>query len=168
MRKGNSIVELLVVIAVLAAISVPIATLSKTLMYDIPRSTKFVEANTSILNVLKYMKQDINSATGFPQSASQYTADANCLLIQQKDKTICYLLHDTAISRLTLSANGEEKDFTSEIPKGKIKWRVWRKNDTGYAVEITKCIEVPTHSRIEKKMQNSYLYFAGAQKEAVN
>jgi hypothetical protein len=166
MRKAFSIVECLTVIAVIAVISIPLGRLLKFMMYDIPKSCKLVESNTSILDVLKYVRKDINSAKGFPQSFQEYSTDANNLLIERQGSVICYLLQDEEISRIVI--NDANERITWQIPNGKIEWQVWRKDGEGFAVEIKKCVELKSYNRADKKMENSYVYFAGAYKEAKN
>ncbi len=166
MKKGFSLVEAITVLAVIAVVSIPLGRLLKFMMYDIPKSQKLIESNTSILDALKYIKRDVNSAKDFPQSFQKYSADGNTLLIEQQGGVICYLLQDEKISRIVVDdAKGK---ITWQIPSGKIEWRVWRKDGIGYAVEIKKYVELKSHNRVDKKMENSFLYFAGAYQEAVN
>jgi hypothetical protein len=166
MRKAFSIVECITVIAVVAVISIPLSRLFKVMIYDIPKSCKLVESNTSILDVLKHIRKDINSAKGFPQSFQEYSTDTNSLLIEQQGSVICYLLRGEEISRIVIGdAKGK---ITWQIPNGKIEWQVWRKEGVGYAVEVKKCVELKSYNRVDKKMENSYIYFAGAYKEAKN
>jgi len=166
MRKAFSIVECLTVIAVIAVISIPLSRLFKVMIYDIPKSCKLVESNTSILDVLKYIRKDINSAKGFPQSFQEYSTDANSLLIERQGSVICYLLRGEKISRIVI--NDANEKITWQIPNGKIEWQVWRKNGVGYAVEVKKCVELKSYNRVDKKMENSYVYFARAFRETVN
>jgi prepilin-type N-terminal cleavage/methylation domain-containing protein len=166
MRKGFSLVEVITVLAVLFVISIPLARLSVLTMYDIPKSQKLIESNTSILDALKYVKRDVNSAKSFPQSFQKYSASENRLLIEQQNKTICYTAEQGKISRIVVDEEGEK--ITWQIPDGKIEWQVWRKDGIGYAVEINKYVELKSYNRVDKKMSNSYVYFAGACQEAVN
>ncbi|MGA2916727.1 MAG: hypothetical protein ABSE89_11945 [Sedimentisphaerales bacterium] len=166
MKKGISLVEMLTVLAVMAVILIPLGRLWKFMIYDIPKSCKLVESNTSLIGVLKYMRKDINSARGFPQSFSEYSTDANSLLIKRQDDAVCYLLQDGKISRIVVGDANEE--ITWQIPNGKIEWQVWRKDGAGFAVEVKKYVELKIYNRADKKMENSYVYFAGAYKEAKN
>jgi hypothetical protein len=124
-----------------------------------------IESNTSILNALKYIKKDVNSAKGFPQTFQKYSASESCLLIEQQNKTICYIAGQGEISRIVIDEEGGE--ITWQIPDGKIEWQVWRKDGKGYALEIGKYLELKSHSRIYRKIPNSYVYFAGAYQETV-
>jgi prepilin-type N-terminal cleavage/methylation domain-containing protein len=166
MKKGFSIIEIITVLAVLAVVAVPLSRLYKLAAYDIPKSFRLVETNTSILNVLKYIKKDVNSAVSFPQSFGGYTTDDKCLLIKQKNKTVCYLIEQDKISRIEIDK--EKEKITWRIPDGQIEWQVWQKNGEGFAVEIRKYVKLKGYNFVEKKMENAYVYFAGISQEAVN
>jgi prepilin-type N-terminal cleavage/methylation domain-containing protein len=166
MKKGFSLVECITVLAVIAVVSIPLARLLKFMMYDIPKSQKLIESNTSILDVLKHIRKDINSAKGFPQSFQEYSMDVNSLLIERQDGAVCYLRQDEKISRIVI--NDANERITWQIPNGKIEWQVWRKNGIGYAVEVRKYVELKSYNRVDKRMENSFLYFAGAYQEAID
>ena len=68
MRKGFTLIEVLTVVVVLPFLMIVIDGLFKTLIKDIPRSYKVVQANTSLLSVLKEMQQDIDKAKGLPET----------------------------------------------------------------------------------------------------
>jgi hypothetical protein len=166
MKKGYTLVEVLTVLAIFMAISIPLSRLSKLVIYDIPKSCRLIESNTSILDILKYMKKDINSAIGFPQSFGQYATNDKCLLIEQQNEIVCYLAEQGKISRIEVK-KGERK-IVWQIPDGKIEWQVWRKNGAGYAVEIKKYVAFGRDNHTDKSMANAYVFFAGVYQEAVN
>jgi prepilin-type N-terminal cleavage/methylation domain-containing protein len=165
MKKGFSLVEVITVLAVIAVISIPLAKLLKFMMYDIPKSQKLIETNASILNALTFIKKDVNAAKSFPQSFRGYSANENCLLIEQQDKTVCWLAEQGKISRIVVDDANEK--IAWRIPDGKMEWQTCQKNGTN-AVEIKKYVELKSYNRTDKKMSNSYVYFAGVYQEAAN
>ena len=82
MRKGYTIIEMMAVIAVIVILSIPTARLSRTILHDVPKSFRTIEANTGVLNALKQMRTDINAARKFPESFKDFTADSNTLLVE--------------------------------------------------------------------------------------
>jgi len=166
MKKGYSLVEILTVLAILTAMSIPLSRLLELTMFDIPKSCRLIESNTSILDALKYMKKDVNSAIGFPQSFGQYTTSDKCLLLKKQNGIVCYLAENGRISRIEVEK--EERETAWQIPDGKIEWQVWQKNGAGYAVEIKKYIEFKRYNNTDKSMANAYVFFAGVYQEAVN
>ena len=73
MRKGFSLVELLVAMVILSFVSVVLAGLFTTIISDIPRSYRVVQVNTSLLSMLKQMRSDIDAAKGLPESFAEHT-----------------------------------------------------------------------------------------------
>jgi len=169
MRRGYMLVEMLLVFVVVSAVSVALAGLFVTVLKDIPQSYRITEANTTLLDMLKQMGDDIDRAEELPKSFGQYVSDEKQLLIKSEQKIICYRLQDGRIIRDRLKSagqvNGSDR-IVWNVPHGKAEWHVWRKDDKGYAVEVTTYIEQIVRRRLKKKMANSHLYFVGALREA--
>jgi type II secretory pathway pseudopilin PulG len=171
MRKGFFLVEILVMVIVIVIISVPLARLSTTALRDIPRAYKMVESNTSILNALRQIKKDVNAAKAFPESFNTCTVSDETLLVELENNTICYQIENDRVLRRTLSntAVDNNEEITSwSTPKGKIEWRIWRRNGRAYALEVHTYMEQKSGDRLEKKMAGSHLYFVGAHRQALN
>jgi hypothetical protein len=151
MRKGYTLTELLILLAIAAIIAIPIGRLSKVIIYDVPKSMKLIDCDRNIQNALMVMRIDMDSATSLADS------DGN-LLVMQKEKTINYTFKDAVITR---TATSEEGKSEWEIPQGVVNWHVWEKEGKGYAVEIKKYVELKRHNMIEKKMENTFVFFAG-------
>lgn len=165
MRKGFTIVEMLTVVIVLPFLLIVIDGLFRTLIKDIPRSHQVVQVNTSLLSILKEMQQDIDKAKGLPETYNEYTTGDKMLLIDLPEGMICYQLKDDKVLKHNLTDNQsnnalEQKKWS--VPHAKIQWKVWRKDRSGYAVEVRTHIEAKVKSQWEKKMVNSHLYFVGA------
>ena len=171
MRKGFSLVEMLVAIIVFSFVSVAFAGLFTTLISNIPRSYRVVQANTSLLNMLKQMERDVDAAKQLPESFAEHTADSQLLLIELPDGSIIYYqLKDDRVLRYGLTNGPEDSGKDTKVwsvPHAKVQWQVWRKNGKGYAVEVKTHIEHKIRGNLEKKMANSHLYFAGAFREVL-
>ena len=171
MRKAFTLIEVLVVLVVISIISIPLARLSTITLRDIPESYRMIGSNTSVLNALKRIHKDINLAKGFPRSFESYSANNENLLIELPTGVICYQLKEQKIIRRTLSITppgGDHESTSWPVPKAEIKWQVWRRNGTGYAVEVKTSILRKRGKHLDKKMANSHLYFAGSYQEAIN
>lgn len=168
MRKGFTLVELLIVIIVLPFVMLVLDGLFSTLIRDIPRSYRVMQENTSLLSMLEQMQQDIDKAKGLPESFDEYTTSNKLLLIELAEGMICYQLKDDKArtvrrSSLASRVTGDESRITVwSIPHAKVEWQVWRKDGGGYAVEVQAHIEHKIQGHWEKKMVNSHLYFVGA------
>jgi len=165
MRKGFTLVEMLVVIIVLPFVMLVLDGLFSTLIRDIPRSYRVMQENTSLLSMLEQMQQDIDKAKGLPESFDEYTTSNKLLLIELTEGMICYQLKDNKVLRCKLTDNQQKNALEKKswsVPHAKVEWQVWRKDRGGYAVEVKMHIEHEIQGHWEKKMANSHLYFVGA------
>jgi type II secretory pathway component PulJ len=192
MRKGFTLIELLVLIVVIPFVLVIIDGLFRTLLTDIPWSCRIVQENTTVLNMLEQLHQDIDKAKGLPKSSAGHTASDEMLLIKLADGVICYQIEDgqvlrrkltdtressapdsaitfgeslrRSLARSTHAGNAGQKRVWS-VPNARVKWTVWTKDGEGYAVETRTYIEHEIRRRTEKKLANSHVYFLRALQE---
>jgi hypothetical protein len=165
MRKGFTLVEMLAVIMTLPFLMIVLDGLFKTLIKDIPRSYQVVQANTSLISMLKEMQQDIDKAKGLPQTYNNYTSGVTTLLIDSPEGMISYQLKDDKVLKYNLTdnqPNSAEEQKVWSVPHANIQWKVWRKNMSGYAVEVRTHITYKVKGHLKNKMANSHLYFVGA------
>jgi len=170
MRKGFSLVEMLVVLIILAFLSVALAGLFTTVIKDIPHSNRIIQTNTTVLNMLEHLRNDINAATGLPESFGEYVANNEILLIELKDSVISYQVKDSKVLRCNMTAaeDSEVEDITIwSVPHAKVSWQVWKENGKDYAVQVKTHIEYEIWGHLERKMANSHLYFVSAFKNAL-
>lgn len=170
MRKGFSLIEIIVVLSIMAMVLIPIAALNRATLYEIPRAHKILQSHSTLLHFLRYIQKDINIAKGFPESFNSYVANNETFLIELEQNTLCYQFTEGKIQRLILdSKTAKDKEIVSwQLPYSKIDRSVWRKDGRAYAVEIETYIEQKRAGRLQKKMSNSHLYFVGAYREAEN
>ena len=172
MRKGFSLIEILVVLVLFSAVSVVMAQVFATLVSDIPRSYRVVQTNTNVLGMLSQMQKDIDAAKGLPGSFAGHTTSDEVLFIELADGMVCYQLKDGQVLRHEVSRQMQYQQGSYEdtrdwlVPNAKVQWQVWKKDDKGYAVEVKTHVEHNVRGRWQKKMANSHLYFVGAFREA--
>jgi prepilin-type N-terminal cleavage/methylation domain-containing protein len=164
MRKGMTLVEVLIVMVVLPFAAAAFDVLFRSTLSDIPRSTRLVQENTSLLNMLEQMRQDIGAAKAMPESSGQYTAGEGLLLIEIADGVLGYQLRDGKVLRYRLAGRQEEQEENARVwslPNSQVQWRTWRKDGKGYAVEVRTSIRYKLRSKYQQRMANSHLYFLG-------
>jgi len=164
MRKGMTLVEVLIVMVVLPFAAAAFDVLFRSTLSDIPRSTRLVQENTSLLNMLEQMRQDIGAAKAMPESSGQYTAGEGLLLIEIADAVLGYQLKDGKVLRYRLTGRQEEQEENARVwslPNSQVQWRTWRKDGRGYAVEVRTSIRYKLRSKYQQRMANSHLYFLG-------
>jgi len=165
MRKGFTLIEILVVIVVLPFVFLLIDGLFKTFISEIPWTDRIIQENTSMLGMLAQIQQDTDKAKSLPKTFAGRTASDKVLLIELSEGVICYRLKDGQVTRqkLTDTTQSESEDErTWLIPHGNVEWKVWTRNGRGYAVETNTHVEYTRRGQLKKKMAHSHLYFAGA------
>jgi type II secretory pathway component PulJ len=163
MRKGFSLIELLVIVTILPFILIVIDGLFSSMLSDVPRSWNTMQNNSTLLNMLQQMEQDIDAAQDLPLSIDGYTADDKLLLIERTNQVIHYQLKNDRVFRYGFADNQNIAELTRSwsLPKTIIQWRVLRQNGKGYAVEIQHHIEYTLRGHLIKKMENSNMFFIG-------
>jgi type II secretory pathway component PulJ len=166
MRKGYLIFEMMVVIFIMAMVMVTLERFFRTFTYDLPRDSRFIQENSTFNNVVSHIRADVVSAKILSESANG-PDEPNTLLMKMSDGVVSYKFSNGRILRsfagsVTDTAAG---DMVWLVPHGRIEWRVWSKEKTGCAVEISTCIEDKSFGHIRKKMANNNLFFAGALRE---
>jgi len=160
MRKGYTLLEMLFVLICFPLALLFLDGLFVTLLRDVPRASRVVSENTTLLNALERMQDDVEKAKALPNSYDKYTAGDKVVLIELVDETICYELTDGKILRHRLGK--PQAPTVWAVPNAQIKWRVRRREDTGYAVEVKTHIRYEIPKELKEKMANSHLYFLGA------
>ena len=160
-NKGFTLVEIMVVVITLPFVFLIVDGLFRTLLAEIPWSWRIAEENTTVLNVLEQMHQDLDKAEGLPKTFAGRTADDKVLLIELADGVICYELKDGRVIRGRLTKDGTEETRVWSAPNAKVEWKVWTENGQGYAVEAKTSVEYKRRGQWNRKMANSHLYFVG-------
>lgn len=163
MRKGFSLIEIVVIIAILPFILIVIDGLLASILSDVPRSWKTIQSNSVMLHMLEQIQQDIDAAENLPETIDGFTAGDELLLIQQADKVIHYQLKDDRVFRYGFAQNRQipEDSRSWSLPKTKITWQVHRQNGQSHALEIQHRIEYTLRGHLIKKMENSNLFYVG-------
>jgi type II secretory pathway pseudopilin PulG len=164
MRKAFTLIEVLVLMIIIAFASITFASLFTTILKDIPRSYRVIQTNTSLLNMLGQLREDVDAAEGLSESLGQRTSDGKLLVITLTDGLVYYRLKNDKVLRQKQSDSEKDREDNTiwTVPNAEIEWRVWQENGNGYAVEVSTHVEHKIRGSVEKKMANSHLYFVGA------
>ena len=161
MRKGYLLTEMITIIAVLALVLLITERFFRTLAYELPRDSRLVQEGCAINNAVSHIRADVASAKVLLESVGG-SAEPASLVMKLPDGMVSYDFDDGRILRRGTG----NKDTTSRdtvvwsVPHGRIEWRVWSRDQTGYAVELKTCIEYKDRGNTKRKMANSYLFFA--------
>jgi hypothetical protein len=165
MRKGFSIVEMLFVVMILPFVFLILNGLFTTLLADIPRSYRIAQESMTLQNLLERMQEDMDKASGLPDSLAGHRADDKQILITLPDGVICYQQKDGQIVRRRLTDSPQdrvEEKHAWSLPNTKVEWAIREKNAERYAVEVSTHFAYQTRGRWRKTTANSRVYFGGA------
>ena len=165
MRKGILLVELMVVLAVFASVSLVLGILFRTALTDVPRAQRLLDTNTIIANVLGRMRQDVDAASSLPRAFGKTAAGDKLLLIELPEGVVCYQLEDDKVTRHRLGPDGALPGLGQvgwSAPGARIRWRTWREAGKGYAVELRTSVSHSVRGKVLMKLANSHVFFLGA------
>ncbi len=164
MKKAFTLIEVLLIIATLPVFMLVANRLLYSMLRDTPRIWNNIQQNTTMLDMLSQLQNDIDIAQNLPQTYGEFSSNEKLLLIKQYDALIGYEFNDGQITRRILNdmQTNTEQERKWQIHDANIQWNVHTKDGNGYCLEITNFIEFQESGRTEKKMMNSHLYFIGA------
>jgi nitrogen fixation/metabolism regulation signal transduction histidine kinase len=157
---------MMVVIFIMAMVMVTLERFFRTFTYDLPRNSRLIQENHTLSNAVSHIRADVALAKALSRAGGDFN-EPNTLFVELSNVAVSYKFSDGRILRsfagsATGSASG---DMMWSVPHGRIEWRVWHKDKTGCAVEISTCIEDKSFGHIRKKMANNNLFFAGTLRE---
>ena len=116
MRKAFTLVELLVVVTVLPFVMVAVSGVYATFIRDIPRTTRVLQENTTVLDLLRQIRRDVDEAVGLPEQFEGQHAGERTLLIEQPGRVIRYQIEDGRIVRTPFVAGSQTRSVAFGSP----------------------------------------------------
>ncbi len=165
MRKGLSLIQMLVVIVVLPSVMIVISGIFATFIRDIPRDTRLLQQNTTVLDMLGRLHDDMDRAASLPESVGAAHSDEHTLLIELPEHVVCYQLQDGAVTRTVRHQDGQaDQEVTGvwQFPQAVISWQRWKQGERAYAVELRTHLQQRSDGRLMDKLANSHVYFVNA------
>jgi type II secretory pathway component PulJ len=156
-RKAFTLVEVLVLITAIPLVMVVVSGIFATIIRDIPRETRVVQQNTTVLDVLKQVRQDVDQAIRLPEHYDQMQADEKTLLIEQPEAVVCYQFEDGRAVRTLLSDPNEQRIW--RMRDAVITWRPWARDGAAYAVEMHSHIQQQVAHLRRNQLANSHVFF---------
>ena len=163
MRKGFSLIEILIVIMTLPVVMLVVDRVFREMAVDIPRGVSIVSEHGRLLGVIESLHDDIDQATALSLEDPTQIEGTPPLLIEQPGRQVRYTLLEEGIRRAasgdTLDPNvPAERDWL--LPKANIAWHLWGQDDGIVALRVDTSV---THGRHNKrKFQNTHLFFVGS------
>ena len=161
-RRAMTLLELLAMLAILVVILAMFTKTFRKLMGDIPRAHRDFQANTSVQDMIRRLRRDVESGRRLLQYEGDGRAGGDLLLIESGEGVISYEFDgDQVVRSLAVDDPNMPGESIWSVPHARINWDVWRQNDAGYALEVRTAIERTVLGRLEIKLRNSHLFFAG-------
>ena len=162
MRKGFTLIEVLVIVVVTPSVALALGSLFATLVRDIPQTTRVLQQNTTVLNLLGQLRRDMDRAVGLPEQWENKRTNDQTLLIEVPDGVVSYRFGEGEVLRTSSppdgqAAPGDERVW--KIPKAIVTWRPWKRNDAAYAVEIHSHVQQRVRACMREKLAGSHVFF---------
>jgi type II secretory pathway component PulJ len=169
MRKAFTLVEILIVIMTVPVVYGILFTVFNPVIIDVPRLTRVVQENTTLLNMLSEMQRDIEKAKGLPGTFEGQTSSDKLLLIESADGVTYYKLEGGRVIKGELRKGQSEAGQMKRVwtlPNCRIAWKLWKENGTSRVVEVTTHIRSRFGRGYKETMANAHLFFVNALGEA--
>lgn len=162
MRRGFSLVEVLIVVMTLPLIAIAADKLFRELITDTPHTLDLVAQNDSLVRMLTRLQEDVGRASQILPAYEGHVSDEQLLLLRIGDQVIAYKKNNDCVERHALS----NSDATARVaklcavPQATINWSLWPAEDSPSALKVHTSIQ---HRRSKKqKLASNYLFFIGA------
>lgn len=165
MRKGFMLVEVLLMLAIVAALSGALAAVFRTALWEIPHSLRLVQAHKSLISAVERIGRDISEARSIPPGSTGRETGKNRLLIELSGQTVFYEVQDDRVTRTVVNAgaNGGAGEKTAwSIPYGRIRWVPLNTEAGRPALELKTWIEYRQSGEATKRFENTRLCFIGS------
>jgi len=162
MRKAFTLIEMLLIITIAPLMLVVISGIFKTFIQDIPRETRVVQQSTTMLDMLRQVRQDVDEAVGLPERVGDTAADERTLLVGRPDVVICYRFEDGRAVRTLLKGQGAADPNAQRVwrmPNAVITWQPWKEDGRAYAVEMRSHVQQRFADLLRKRLANSQVFF---------
>lgn len=156
-RKAFTLVEVLWLITIAPFVMVIVSGIFATIIRDIPRETRVVQQNTTVLDMLRQVREDVDRAIRLPQQYDQIRADERTLLIEQPTAVVCYQFENGRAMRTLLNDPNEQRVW--RMRDAVITWRPWARDEAAYAVEMHSHIQQQVAHLRRNQLANSQVFF---------
>jgi prepilin-type N-terminal cleavage/methylation domain-containing protein len=159
MRRAFTLIEVLVVVTILPVVMIAINGVYATLIRDIPRATRVLQVNTTVLDLLQQIRRDVDGAVGLPAQLDGQHAGEHTLLIEQPGRVICYQIEDGRAVRRLLTDSPSEDGRLWRVPDAVIVCRLWERGGKAYAAEVRSHVQQRVSGLLREKLANTQVFF---------
>lgn len=165
-RKAFTLVETLLLIGVVPVLMIATTSLYATLVRDIPRTTRVLQQNTTMLDMLQQLRADMDRAVGLPSQVGDDRADERTLLIELPEGPVTWRFEDGRVVRTVLTARegaseaGEQRSW--RMRDAVVTWEPWVQDGRPYAIEVHSHVNQRVSSHLMQKFAGTHVFFVYA------
>ena len=154
MKKGTSLIELLMAMTILVPVLLLASSLDYTALRELPRAVTMTQTNVRMQNMLHALRQDAQAADSLRLNgeAVEFQGQAGLTTYSRKGETF---------TRIVQPREGKADVRTWPLPDAEVLWKVWTEKGRNYALEVRACMIVQEHGQPRKKLANSQVFFLG-------
>ena len=173
MRSGFTLIELLFCVTLLPFLMLTVSGVYATFIRDIPRTTRLLQQNTTVLDLLRQISGDMDRATGLPEQVEGQTAGEHTLLIEQSGRVFRYQFGNGQVVRTLLqgqSSSVADEERLWRVPDAVIAWRPWVRDGRAYAIEVQARLQERVNGVVRQMLAGSHVFFVrglGRESEAL-
>jgi len=134
-------------------------TFDQAILDRLRASPDVERASPSLRVEVKGVEPDISGLTLLGVEPHSYVA---LFEPELANGTFSYQFEEGKLTRRNLSLDPENDGGDATVwslPNSVVQWRIWRKGEKGYAVEVNAYMRHKLRTRYQKKMANSHVYF---------
>ena len=154
MKKGLSLIELLMAMIILTPLLLLFSSLDYTALRELPRAATMTQTNLRMQNMLRTLRQDA-------QSADSLRFSGGAVEFQGKAGLTTYSRKDDNFTRTVQPREGKADVRTWTLPDADVQWKAWNQKGRDYALEVRTCVIDHGHGQSPKRRGNSQVFFVG-------
>jgi prepilin-type N-terminal cleavage/methylation domain-containing protein len=165
MKKAFTLIELVVVLAITPVLLLALGRIMTAFMGDLPKGTEVVHEQTTVLDLIHAIHEDVDRAVALPDSLGERRSDDRTLLIALPAGAVAYERTDGRVSRTILNRDGREDPNSQRrwlVPHTVIDWHLWQQAQAAYAVEVHTYVNQIVDGHPQKKLAQTRVYLLNA------
>ena len=152
MKRGSSLFEMLIAVAILSPLLALSASLDYTALRELPRAAALTQTSVQVQNMLHALRQDV-------ESADSLRLNGEVVELQGKAGWTTYSRKGNQFSRTFQPRQGKPDVRAWALADADIQWKTWDAKGRNYAMEVRTAMIAQEHGQSRRKLANSQVFF---------
>jgi prepilin-type N-terminal cleavage/methylation domain-containing protein len=165
MNKAFTLIEVVIVLSILPVVMLVLSRIMTTFVRDVPHGMAVVNEQTTVLNMIDAIGDDVYRAVALPDSLGARQSDDRTLLIALSNGVVAYEQADGGVSRTVLGQDGRDDPNAQRqwrLPNAVIGWQRWKQAEAAHAVEVHSYVKQTVDGHPQKKLAQTRVYLLNA------